>query len=222
MRPTRFPVIASAVRSAPRAGRAASKKRAAPCASLPTGRNLGGMLSDGTPDALRKPQEFLPKYNESRPSAERAGLDVLSEGRVVRASLFLRPLLDVPGRALARRVVDEAADRRLVDEVGRPLEQRDHRDVGRHLLPDPLDQSEPLAVGQRGVGLCDPPGDTPVAVLTVVGRIPASEVRHVVVRVDRDDLGELARSKSCAGSLLPNSVPAGTNAFRSWMPALEA
>src|SRR4051812_39174193 len=52
------------------------------------------------------------------------GWDPLSR-RGVSRSLLLAPLLGVPGRALTARVVDHAADRRLVDEVRRSLEQRD-------------------------------------------------------------------------------------------------
>src|SRR3954453_2238535 len=58
IRPTRSPVIASAVSSAPIAGSAARRNRAAPCASFPTGRNLG-MSADATPGSLRNDQESL-------------------------------------------------------------------------------------------------------------------------------------------------------------------
>src|SRR5215831_4049208 len=156
MRPTRSPVIARAVRSAPSAGSAASRNFAAPWASFPTGRNLG-MSLDATTEALRNHQrqvretrkagvrplrgqtpdrregEAFATAKTTRPASAdgRASLPLL-EGRVSRArALLLAPPLRVPGRPLARRVVDEAADRRLVDEVRRPLEERDHRHVVR-------------------------------------------------------------------------------------------
>src|SRR5439155_3731520 len=106
------------------------------------------------------------------PRQKRAGLAVSLEGSQFSRALLLRPLLDVPGRALARRVVDEAAERRLVDEVRRPLEERDHRHFVRKHLADLLDQREALVVVQLTVGLLEPLGDVAVAVLRVVGRIP--------------------------------------------------
>src|SRR6478672_9478281 len=197
IRPTRSPVMASAVSSAPSAGTAARRKRAAPWASFPTGRNLG-IPSDATRESLANDQGSLrisergpPKKPASPALGNRAGLVVsLSEGRGVTGLLLLAPLLGVPARSLARRVVDETADRRLVDEVGRPLEERDHRHVVRHLLSDLLDQRETLRLVELTVGLPEPPRDGPVAVLRVVGCVPAREVRHVVMRVDRHELRE--------------------------------
>src|SRR5205823_2408871 len=84
MRPTRLPVIASAVSRAPSAGSAASKNRAAPCASFPTGRNLG-IPFDATPDSLRNdqdrvrelvqvrnPKTLQPHYRDGRPPPKRS------------------------------------------------------------------------------------------------------------------------------------------------------
>src|SRR5215213_10552176 len=90
-------------------------------------------------------------------------------------SLTLRPGLCVEARALARRVVHEATDVGLVDQVRGPLEQRDHWHLGAEGLADTLDQGKTLVVVQLVRRPLQLLRDRPVAVLRVVARAAAAE-----------------------------------------------
>src|SRR6478735_4952574 len=80
--------------------------------------------------------EVWTSYEEGGGGDARRG-DACASGRV-------GPVFDVPGEAVLRRVVAHAADRRLIPELRRLLEQRNHRDLaGRELLVDLVVERRP-------------------------------------------------------------------------------